>query len=203
VFSLEEGESAVRLARTVIDAHIKGEKLEETPVPERFLKKGGAFVTLVTFPDGRLRGCIGYPIPLFAIKDTIIRSAKSASSEDYRFRPVRPAELDKITVEVSLLTIPEEIIVKKRKDLLGEIVIGRDGLIVEKPKQRNKGLLLPQVAVDWGWNPREFLEEACLKATLPANAWKDCEVRVYKFSATVFYELTPRGDVLQKELSDD
>ncbi|MCK4717544.1 MAG: TIGR00296 family protein, partial [Thermoplasmata archaeon] len=187
-YSLEDGEKAVRIARDVVDRHVRGEEEGEYDVPKSFQKKGGAFVTLCTFPGNDLRGCIGYPYPIFPLIETLTRSARSAATADYRFNPISPRELDNIMVEVSLLSTPERIVVKKRKDIPKEIVVGKHGLMVEK--DIFKGLLLPQVAVEWNWDSMRFLEETCLKAKLAATMWKMEDVKVYRFTGAVFHELT-------------
>ncbi|MDG6220987.1 MAG: TIGR00296 family protein [Candidatus Thermoplasmatota archaeon] len=198
MYSEEEGRAAVNMARAVIDAHVMKKEFVEPKLPPSFENKGGAFVTVETFPARNLRGCIGYPYPIFKLKKTVIDSARSAVSSDYRFRPVTKDELDRITVEVSLLTTPEKLEPKKRKELLKTIVVGRDGLMVEKGAF--KGLLLPQVPTEWGWDVRTFLEETCMKARLSANSWLDEDVKIYRYSAQVFRETTPRGEIEREEL---
>ena len=101
-------------------------------------------------------------------------------------------------VEVSVLTPPVEMMVEKRSELPKMIVIGRDGLIMEKGFRR--GLLLPQVPVEWGWGPEEFLEQTCHKSGLTSDCWLDPKVKIFSFSAEVFAEESPRGQVVRKRL---
>ena len=113
---------------------------------------------------------------------------------------MREEELDKVVIEASLLTPPEIITVKKPKHYVKEVVIGRDGLIVEKGFRR--GLLLPQVPVEWKWKVDEFLSHTCMKAGLLPDSWLEEGVKIYKFSAKIFSEVEPRGDVVEKKLKE-
>lgn len=200
MFSDEEGELAVTTARRVIESHVKREKISGLDLPESFKNKFGVFVTLTTHPQDELRGCIGYPEPIISLEDALKDSAISASSRDPRFPPVKSQELGGITVEVSLLTPPEEIKVKRCQDLPNQIHIGEDGLIVQKGW--NRGLLLPQVPVEWGWDAEEFLSQTCIKAGLPPDTWLDGDTKVFKFTAEVFSEESPRGKVKRRRLSE-
>ena len=201
MFSLEEGTAAVKAARKVIEAHVQGKKVGKLEFPKSFDELGGVFVTLNTYPDKELRGCIGYPEPIFALKEAIVDSAKSASTRDPRFRAVTPKELDKLVVEVSLLSKPELVKVAKPKDYLKAVKIGRDGLIVELGM--NRGLLLPQVPVEWKWDVHTFLDHTCMKAGLMADAWLDPVTKIYSFTAQVFDETEPNGKVVELPLTQE
>jgi hypothetical protein len=201
MFSLEEGTAAVKAARKVIEAHVQGKKVGKLELPKSFDELGGVFVTLNTYPDKELRGCIGYPEPIFALKEAIVDSAKSASTRDPRFRAVTPKELDKLVVEVSLLSKPELVKVAKPKDYLKAVKIGRDGLIVELGM--NRGLLLPQVPVEWKWDVHTFLDHTCMKAGLMADAWLDPVTKIYSFTAQVFDETEPNGKVVELPLTQE
>jgi len=143
----------------------------------------GIFVTLTK--DGELRGCIGFPEPIFPLGVAALRAARSAAFEDHRFQPLQASEVDKVKIEVTVLTTPKQIEVKSQKDL-AKIKIGRDGLIV---RQRGySGLLLPQVATEYGWKAEEFLEHTCQKAGLPKNAWLSPDTKVFKFQGQIFKE---------------
>ena len=131
--------------------------------------------------------------------ESLIRGAEGAT-HDPRFPRLREDELDRIVVEVSLLTPPELIKVKYPKEYPGKIVIGRDGLIAQKGAF--KGLLLPQVPVEWKWNVEKFLGQTCMKAGLLPDAWLDPETKIFKFGGDVFGEVEPRGKVVRKELND-
>lgn len=201
MFSDEEGELAVKLARKVVESHVMHSTLSIPEVPDTFKKKYGVFVTLTTYPDDELRGCIGYPEPLLPLVDALRDSAKSACSRDPRFPPVRPEELDRIKVEVSLLTPPVEIRVAKKTDLPSTVKIGESGLIAQCGYAR--GLLLPQVPVEWGWDAEEFLCQTCIKAGMSPDSWLDKDTRIFEFKAEVFSEEKPNGKVRRRRLSEE
>ncbi|MEI6796647.1 MAG: TIGR00296 family protein [Methanomassiliicoccales archaeon] len=192
-----EGEVAVRIARKAVDAEARGDTSGAVHAPSDFREKRGAFVTLSTYPAHELRGCIGFPEPVYPLTQALLEAASSAC-HDPRFPPLDAKELDGIVVEVSVLTPPVEMMVEKRSELPKMIVIGRDGLIMEKGFRR--GLLLPQVPVEWGWGPEEFLEQTCHKSGLTSDCWLDPKVKIFSFSAEVFAEESPRGQVVRKRL---
>lgn len=194
-----DGVFAVKTARETIYHYLKeGEVLEITDIPPKFKEKAGVFVTLETYPSLELRGCIGYPEPIFPLIDALRNAAISAATEDPRFLPINSKEFEEIVVEVSLLTPPELINVEDPSEYLSKIEIGRDGLIVEQDYYR--GLLLPQVPVEWGWDKEEFLSHTCRKAGLPPNAWKSKNTKIYSFSAEIFHEVKPHGEIKRKIL---
>jgi uncharacterized protein (TIGR00296 family) len=192
VYSDEDGELAVRLARASIDRVVRGVRMPELELPDIFNRDSGAFVTLKTFPGHQLRGCIGYPEPYFPLKASLVKGAEGAT-RDPRFPRLAEEEVENVVVEVSLLTPPELIKVKSPKDYLAEVVVGRDGLIVEQGVF--KGLLLPQVPVEWNWDSETFLGQTCVKAGLYPDAWLDAGTKIYRFTAEVFGEEEPRGRV--------
>ena len=194
----EEGELAVHIARDAVDSSVRAKSAKTFQVPERFNEKSGVFVTLNTWPGEELRGCIGFPQPIYPLALAIVKAAESAAREDPRFPPVTSDELDRIVVEVSILTTPELISVKKPRDYVNAVTIGTDGLIVAKGQAR--GLLLPQVAVDWRWDVQEFLSQTCIKSGLPPDAWLDESTRMYKFRSEIFSEDRPRGQVARRVL---
>ncbi len=200
-FTLEEGAYLVRLARRSIEIYMTKGRFLEVKVPYNKLEKPfGAFVTLSTFPDGMLRGCIGYPEPILPLYQAVIRAAVAAAFEDPRFPPLSEDELSSITIEVSILTPPERIDNKviSRESLPRVIKVGEHGIIVKRGFY--SGLLLPQVATEYSWNSAEFLSQTCLKAGL----WKDCWLHegteVYIFSAEIFSEKAPKGEIAKKEI---
>jgi hypothetical protein len=201
MYSDEDGELAVRIARAVVDSHVNRTKFKEPEVPAIFRQKSGVFVTLTTYPNGELRGCIGYPEPVMLLIDALKDAAVSACSRDPRFPPVRPDELKKIRVEVSLLTPPSEVRVKKPRDLVGCVKVGEDGLIIQRSYSR--GLLLPQVPVEWSWDSEEFLCQCCIKAGLMPDAWLQQGTKVFKFQAEVFSEEKPGGEARRRTLGDE
>ena len=161
----------------------------------------GVFVTLNKLEETghRLRGCIGYPYPIKDLLTAVRESAINAAFEDPRFPPVSKNEMDSILVEVSVLTPPETIKVERSKDILGEVVVGRDGLIISRGY--NRGLLLPQVSVEWNWDSEEFLAQCCYKAGLPPDSWLLQGTEVQRFQAIIFSEDSPRGRISRHELS--
>jgi uncharacterized protein (TIGR00296 family) len=193
VFSDDEGVLAVKAARAVVDAHVHGRGPPGLDLPDSFDGKGGVFTTLKTHPHDSLRGCIGIPEPIMSLRDALVRSAMSAATEDPRFPRVTPGELDGITVEVTLMTPPEYIVVGRPEELLENVQIGVHGLIAERGRAR--GLLLPQVPIEQGWDTEEFLRHTCWKAGLPKDAWKDGSTRFQRFTGQVFGEVAPRGEV--------
>ena len=200
MFSDEDGAKAVEVARKVVESLVRGENPPAFDVPEVFREKAGVFVTLTTYPEDGLRGCIGYPEPVAPLIDALVDSAVSAASRDPRFPRVTAEEMERIRVEVSLLTPPEELKVGKTTELPGEVVVGEDGLIVQRGPAR--GLLLPQVPVEWGWDAEEFLSQTCMKAGLSPDAWHMPGTVILRFRAEVFSETSPRGEVVRRDLSE-
>lgn len=151
---------------------------EGTGREEPIDRTGGAFVTLRI--DGELRGCIGYIDYPGPVRTAVEEVARKAAFGDPRFEPLAPGELDRVQIEVSVLTP------MRRITSTEEIMIGRDGLIIQCRGRR--GLLLPQVATEYGWDAEEFLENTCRKAGLPVGAWRDPGAEIEAFSAEVFAE---------------
>jgi len=201
MFSDEDGELAVRLARDVVESHVRKAKPKEFPTPPVFEQKSGVFVTLSTYPADDLRGCIGFPEPIMPLMEALRDAAVSAASRDPRFPPVREGELDRIKVEVSLLTPPVEVKVKRPIEYREHVKIGEDGLIMQRGFSR--GLLLPQVPVEWDWDAEEFLSQCCLKAGLMPDAWLQQGTKVFKFQAEGFSEDKPGGDVRRRSLREE
>lgn len=150
--------------------------------------------------EKRLRGCIGYPYPTSPLVEAVIDSAINAATQDHRFKPLSESELPEVVFEVSTLSPPELIRTSKPQEYLTKIKVGEDGLIVEK--NWTKGLLLPQVPIEWNWSEEEFLCQCCMKAGLPPDTWLEKETRVYKFSAIIFEEASPEGTVRRKTLTE-
>ncbi|MEM2192509.1 MAG: TIGR00296 family protein [Candidatus Hadarchaeales archaeon] len=198
MLSLDEGKLLVKFAREVIEEYVRRRVRPKLPeVPEKLRKPMGVFVTLTE--EDELRGCIGFPFPTLPLIKAVEDAAISSATRDPRFPPVTREELDKIIVEVSVLTEPELIKVKAPAEYPKHIEVGKDGLIVEW--RGFEGLLLPQVAVEWGWDAEEFLSNTCIKAGLPPDCWLEKDVRVMKFTAQIFREKTPRGEVEEREIS--
>jgi uncharacterized protein len=191
----EVGRTAVRLARESIDAVVSGSAEPPVPKGEPFPELRGVFVTISrTDPSQeRLRGCIGFPYPVKPLGSAILEAAVAAATEDPRFPPVSKAELGSLVVEVSILTPPKPLVVQSRRELPSKVRIGTDGLIISRFGM--SGLLLPQVATEFGMDQAEFLSQACMKAGLPPDSWLDKETEVQTFQAEVFAEREPRGRV--------
>ena len=197
MLNLDEGKKAVLFARKVVEQFVKDNKTKDLDLGKSFLEKQGAFVTLHTFPEHNLRGCIGIPLPVMPLRDAIAEGAKSAS-RDPRFPPLEGNELDDIIIEVTILSKPEIIKIDKPEEYLSNIEIGRDGLIVEQGFF--KGLLLPQVPIEQGWGKEEFLSHTCIKAGLMPDAWKNENIIISKFTGQIFSEVEPRGRIEEKKL---
>ncbi|MGQ9759695.1 MAG: TIGR00296 family protein [Candidatus Methanomethylicaceae archaeon] len=199
---IEEGAFLVKLARTAVTKYLtESEKMVPPPPPSPKLhEKSGAFVTIEKLigKEKALRGCIGYPLPHLPLIEAVVESAISAAVEDPRFPPLRKEELSEVVFEVSVLTPPVLLRVSNPKEYPKKIKVGRDGLIVEMGFY--KGLLLPQVPLEYGWDEETFLSECCLKAGLPPDAWISEGVRIYTFTAEVFAEVSPGGEIIQKRL---
>lgn len=198
MLNIEEGKKATRFARENVELYVKHKKTSSGQLDSFFKEQRGVFVTLHKYPSYNLRGCIGIPQPVLSLQDAIINSAKSVT-HDPRFLPLSEEELDKIIVEITILTPPELINVKDPKDYLSNIKIGQDGLIAENGYF--KGLLLPQVPIEQNWNVEEFLSNTCMKAGLPPDAWFDESTKIYKFRGQIFSEDKPNGEIREKSLN--
>ncbi|TRO52824.1 TIGR00296 family protein [Candidatus Bathyarchaeota archaeon] len=194
---LKEGKFLVYLARNAVKEYLTEGKTVTAPTntPEKLFECCGVFVTINRLEEGakRLRGCIGYPYPTSPLVEAVIDSAINAATRDPRFYPLSSSELRDVVFEVSVLTPPENVEVGNPREYLSKIKIGEDGLIVEKGSY--KGLLLPQVPVEWEWDEEEFLCQCCVKAGLPPDSWLIEGAKIYKFQAIIFEEETPQGEV--------
>jgi uncharacterized protein (TIGR00296 family) len=201
--SLEEGELLVKLARKAVEEFLKTKRRIPPPenVSQNLMQPCGVFVTINSIKDEEkeLRGCIGLPYPTIPLVEAVIESAISSATQDPRFHPLSLEELDNVVFEVSILTPPQLVEVKSPSEYPSKIKIGVDGLIIERGFY--KGLLLPQVPVEWGWDEEEFLCQCCLKAGLPPDCWLMKGTKVYKFQAVIFEEEKPRGEVRRKILT--
>jgi uncharacterized protein (TIGR00296 family) len=202
--SLAEGKFLVELARSAVKAYLKTGTPIAAPAntPEKLFEQCGVFVTINKTQNGekQLRGCIGYPYPTSALVEAVIDSAIAAATQDPRFYPLTLNELDTVVFEVSVLTPPELVKVQKPDEYVAKVNVGEDGLIIEKGMF--KGLLLPQVPVEWKWNAEEFLCQCCIKAGLTPDSWLTKGTKIYKFQAIIFEEETPQGEVKQLHLNE-
>jgi AmmeMemoRadiSam system protein A len=166
------------LARRTIKHYLeKGDSLKEKSDDPLLQEKRGAFVTLKA--ENELRGCIGYPLPHKPLIETVIDCAIASATQDFRFASIKEEELSQVKIEISVLTLP-----RKVKDV-SEIRIGEHGIILSKGPHR--GVLLPQVPVEWDWDLETYLNHGCLKAGLDDDEWKK-GATIEIFSAQVFSE---------------
>ena len=178
--SLSEADrrAALQLARTAVVDAVSHRKLPDVfPREGVFAERHGVFVTLHV--RHRLQGCIGVIEAKEPLGEAIVRCAASAALEDPRFAPMKPEQLAELSIEISLLSAMEPIAPES-------IEIGRHGLFVQHHAQR--GLLLPQVAIEHRLTREQFLEETCRKAGLPREAWRDPGARLFAFTCEVFSE---------------
>jgi AmmeMemoRadiSam system protein A len=176
LLSSEEHAAALRLARRAVSDAVRYRKLPESmPAAGVFGLPRGVFVTL--YVSGRLHGCIGVIEPHEPLGEAIVRCAASAALEDPRFPAMREEDLLRLTIEISLLSVPHQIDP-------AAVEIGRHGLIVARTGKR--GLLLPQVAVEHHLSREQFLDETCRKAGLPRDAWRDSATEISAFTCEVF-----------------
>lgn len=178
----EQRKTLLRIARESIAAVLSGRRPEWKPedFDDDLRRPSGAFVTLTE--QGELRGCIGSIVPTAPLFQAVSQNAINAAFRDPRFYPVQQGELDRLHVEISVMG-PITVV-----DDLEAIVPGRDGLIVSKGGRA--GLLLPQVATEYGWDRETFLAQTCVKAGLPPGAWRVPGTKIERFSAEVFGEKT-------------
>jgi uncharacterized protein (TIGR00296 family) len=195
MLSEEDGKKLVKLARQTVEDYLKNKKLVLKKIG--YNQKSGVFVSIHTYPDHGLRGCIGYPYPVITLNEALQRASLSAAFEDPRFPALTEDEMDDVIFEISVLTEPELVVVKNSKEYFKKIEIGKDGLIAEHGVY--KGLLLPQVPLQFkpNWNVETFLEQTCMKCGLLPDMWLDPKTKIYKFQAQIFKEKTPRGEIIQ------
>jgi len=163
------------LAHASIERQVRGGERTETetmPLPDA----SGVFVTIKQ--RGQLRGCLGTLQNRAGLAGEVVRCAADSASEDPRFPPVAVDELPELALEISVLGPLEEIEARP-----GAFTIGVHGLVAEQGAHR--GLLLPQVATEWGWDGEQFLRQTCVKAGLPPDAWRS-GARMFRFAAEVF-----------------
>jgi len=194
----DEQSYLIKLARESILSSFNNEKPNLTEVmPSVSGQKLGVFVSLLTYPDCELRGCVGSLYSTKEVTESIIESSVNAAFHDSKFMPLSKSEFEDVLIEVNILTKPEIIKVDDPLNYPREIKLGKDGLILKFGS--TSGLLLPQVPLEFGWNTREYLEHLCEKASLPKDMWKSLNVEISKFNAITFKELQPKGEVVIKK----
>jgi len=173
-FSPEERAQLLQLAHESIVSALEDRTLSLTPPSPHFAAPRGAFTSL--YLHGKLRGCVGYVLPVSSVYQAVADTARAAAFEDTRFCPVKLEEARDLEIELSILSRPKPIAPE-------DVVIGRDGLLIGMSGYR--GLLLPQVAVEHSWDRETFLEQTCQKAGLSRDAWQK-GASVEAFTAEVF-----------------
>jgi uncharacterized protein (TIGR00296 family) len=187
VLKKNDGEYLLKIARKAISEYINNHTHISIPenCPEYLKEKLGVFCTINE--NSQLRGCIGYPEPVKPLIEALIDVAISAATADPRFPVINKEELNKIDLEITVLTKPELIIVNDNSEYPEHVSLGEDGLIVKR--NFNSGLLLPQVPLEFNMNKNEFLSHTCLKAGLYPDVWKeDPNIQIYKFQGQIFKE---------------
>jgi AmmeMemoRadiSam system protein A len=174
------------LARKTIEMKEKKIWLSSNQIEElsnNLKQKKGGFVTLNL--DNNLRGCIGYILPLFPLYHTIIENAYNAAYSDPRFEPVTEEEVDKLHIEISVLSVPEKMVYNNAEELLEKLNPLKDGVIIKKGFYSST--FLPQV---WEQIPEKeiFMSHLCLKAGLNGNEWEKGKLEVETYHADVFEE---------------
>jgi hypothetical protein len=187
-----EKQELLKIARQSVETAVREKKLSTPPTdePEALRTARGAFVTLKEHGD--LRGCIGYMSPMKPLAETVRDVAAFAALEDPRFRPVSQSELGLLEYEISVLSP------MRRVEDINQIHVGQHGLLIREGKY--EGVLLPQVPTEEGWDRNTFLEQVCVKAGLPQQAWKDDDADLFMFTALVFGET---GNLKPTTESDD
>ena len=193
----EQGLELVLMARNALEEFARNDRVT---IPDRWdndylNEKRGVFVTLKK-TDGSLRGCVGFPFPTKPLGAATIEATVAASAKDPRFPRVEGIEVPNLSVEVSVLTQPQVISVSKPTEYPGSVRVGEDGLIISSGNYN--GLLLPQVATEFGLGPEDFLSETCVKAGLMPDAWLSGRVVVQKFQTEIFSEEAPSEEVSEQ-----
>lgn len=197
---IAKGELLVSSARKYVKQKLGlREEIDEEKLKGLFPEKSGIFTSIHTYPGKRLRGCIGFPQPVYPLWKALLLSAEEAAFGDPRFPPLNVEELKNVVFEVTVLTPPEKIVAKHPEELPMGFKVGKHGLIAKGVW--GSGLLLPQVAVEYKWNEEEFLSNTCVKAGLPEDEWRKGNVEFYKFSGVIFSELTPEGRIIEEKIS--
>jgi uncharacterized protein len=178
-FSKEERKLLLKLAHESILASLEHRELSLSPVPAHLAERRGAFTTL--YFRGDLRGCVGHVYPIDSLYRTVAETARSAAFEDFRFSPVTLDEAAELEISLSVLS-------QLRVVQPEQVEVGRHGLLISLHQHR--GLLLPQVPIEHGWDRITFLEQTCRKAGLPPDAWQT-GAQIEVFTAEVFGD----GDV--------
>ena len=173
-YSPEERAELLHLAHQAIASVFDRQAVDLTPPSEHLADMRGAFASLHL--NGKLRGCIGYALPSHSLYRTVAEAARAAAFDDPRFAPLTAEEALGVEIEISVLSPLRPIVPE-------DVLVGKHGLVVSRGNRR--GLLLPQVPAEWGWDRETFLAQTCKKAGLPEDAWR-CGTEIQGFTAEVF-----------------
>jgi uncharacterized protein (TIGR00296 family) len=201
MLTIREGALLVKKTRLAIETHL-ADRGSYDPGPSdgsELWRKTGVFVTITADGSGILRGCIGNPHPQHPLIVEAVQAGILAATSDPRFNPVTLDEFRlRDCLELTVLSPLDPIRSASPPKLKKMIVIGKHGLVVDGYGQQ--GLLLPQVAVDEGFDEEDFLTNCCLKAGLPPDAWLSDSVKVYRFTGQVFSEEAPSGQIVERQM---
>lgn len=206
--SLEEGTLLIHYARLAVDRYLSRGVYIMIPqgLPSKLYEKRGVFVSIEKIVSERggvkrrvLRGRRGIVDPILPLIEATIRSAIEVAVRDYRYPPLNVGELNNVVFEVTVLSKPELLDVRDVQKCLSELRLGLDGVVLEVGG-RYRSVVLPQTAVEEDWDKSEILQQVCLRAGLPMNAWMNSNVKIYKFKTQIFYELHPNGEVIERAL---
>jgi uncharacterized protein (TIGR00296 family) len=198
MISNSDGEKLVRMAREAVETFLRKAVVLSASNRVATLERMGVFVTLSHLDnkgEESLRGCVGFPLPEKELSQSVVEAAIAAATNDPRFPPLVKTELPKTIFEVSLLTCPQQIQVTHPAEYYNHIKIGRDGLILKW--ENGSGLLLPQVAKEWGWSIDQYLLNICYKAGTTPDVLALPESKLYKFQAQVYREYEPMKKVIR------
>ena len=206
--TLEEGTLLVRYARLAVDRYLSRGVYIMVPqgLPRKLYERRGVFVSLEKIVSERggvkrrvLRGRRGMVDPVLPLIEATIRSAIEVAVRDYRYPPLNIGELNSIVFEVTIVSDLEPLDTRDIEKCLSQLKLGLEGVVLEVGG-RYRSVVLPQTAVEEDWDKSEMLQQVCLRAGLPMNAWRDSNVRIYKFKTQIFYELHPNGEVIERAL---
>jgi uncharacterized protein (TIGR00296 family) len=193
--NVKQAAKLIKIARDSISAVFEGKKYKLSDALETEFKEiRGVFVSL--YVKKELIGCIGFPEPNKLLAESVVIAAQGAAFEDPRFPPLKKEQMKDLRVELSVLTKPEVIEVNDPSEYPSKVKVGEDGLVIRD--EFGAGLLLPQVATEWEWDSKEFLDNTCKKAGLSPDCWCNMKQNVYKFQAQVFTE--EKGKIIEKKL---
>ncbi len=195
-YSIEQGSKLVAAARNSIELYLTinnfDRKMIERTITEHD-NNNGVFVTIEHYPTRTLRGCMGFVEPKEKFSKALIDAAIAAAAEDSRFVPVSHMEFEHMIVEVSILDKPKLITASTEIAIKNNIKLGRDGLILKYGY--HEAILLPNVPIENNWTKEKYLDNLCIKAGLKEHIWKTGQARLYTFTAHIFREKEPRGEI--------